>query len=144
MNLLNKAVVSVIPVFPKKFVKLFANKYIAGDKLEDAVTTVKRLEDLGYVSTVDVLGESVTEKQTAIECKDENIQVIDAIVENKLPVYLSVKLTMLGLDIDYNFCYDLFEQTLAHAHRKGNIRKDRYGGLIGYGEDDYHLRESQG
>jgi proline dehydrogenase len=119
MNLLNKTVVSVIPIFPKKLVKLFANKYIAGDKLEDAVTTVKRLEGLGYVSTVDVLGESVTEKKTAIECKDENLQVIDAIVENKLPVYLSVKLTMLGLDIDYDFCYDLFEQTLTYAHRKG-------------------------
>lgn len=119
MNLLNKTVVSVIPIFPKKLVKLFANKYIAGDKLEDAVTTVKRLEGLGYVSTVDVLGESVTEKQTAIECKDENLQVIDAIVENKLPVYLSIKLTMLGLDIDYDFCYDLFEQTLAYAHKKG-------------------------
>ena len=119
MNLFNKAVVSIIPIFPKKLVKIFANKYIAGDKLEDAVKTVLDLQKQGYVSTVDVLGESVTEKQTAIHCKDENLQVIDAIVENKLPAYLSVKLTMLGLDIDYDFCYSLFEETLAYAHEKG-------------------------
>lgn len=119
MNLLNKAVVSVLPVFPKKLVKVFANKYIAGDKLEHAVTTVKSLEREGFLSTIDVLGESVSEKQTAVQCKDENIEVIDAIVENNLPAYLSVKLTMLGLDIDYDFCYGLFEEVLAHANKKG-------------------------
>jgi proline dehydrogenase len=119
MNLLNKAVVSVLPVFPKKLVKVFANKYIAGDKLEHAVTTVKSLEREGFLSTIDVLGESVSEKQTAVQCKDENIEVIDAIVEYNLPAYLSVKLTMLGLDIDYDFCYGLFEEVLAHANKKG-------------------------
>ena len=119
MNLFNKAVVSVLPIFPKKLVKVFANKYIAGDKLSDAVSAVKTLEEQGFMSTVDVLGESVTEKETAIACKDENLQVIDAIVENKLPAYLSVKLTMLGLDIDYDFCYGLFEETLAYANQKG-------------------------
>lgn len=119
MNLLNKAVVTVLPVFPKKLVKLFANKYIAGDKLGDAVKTVKSLEKEGFLSTIDVLGESVSEKETAIQCKDENIEVIDAIVENNLPAYLSVKLTMLGLDIDYDFCYGLFEEVLAHASKKG-------------------------
>ena len=119
MNLFNKAVVAVLPIFPKKLVKVFANKYIAGDKLSEAVSTVKTLEEQGFMSTVDVLGESVTERETAIACKDENLQVIDAIVENKLPAYLSVKLTMLGLDIDYEFCYGLFEETLAYANQKG-------------------------
>lgn len=119
MNFFNKAVVAVLPIFPKKLVKVFANKYIAGDKLSDAVSTVRTLEEQGFMSTVDVLGESVTERETAIGCKDENKQVIDAIVENKLPAYLSVKLTMLGLDIDYEFCYELFEETLAYANQKG-------------------------
>ncbi|HLT24919.1 MAG TPA: proline dehydrogenase family protein [Ignavibacteria bacterium] len=119
MNLLNKAVVSVLPVFPKKLVKVFANKYIAGDKIEHAVTTVKSLERESFLSTIDVLGESVSEKNTAIECKNENIEVIDAIVNNNLPAYLSVKLTMLGLDIDYDFCYGLFEEILAYANKKG-------------------------
>lgn len=119
MNLLNKAVVSVLPVFPKKLVKVFANKYIAGDKIEHAVTTVKSLERERFLSTIDVLGESVSEKNTAIECKNENIEVIDAIVDNNLPAYLSVKLTMLGLDIDYDFCYGLFEEILEYANKKG-------------------------
>ncbi len=119
MNLLNKAVVSVLPVFPKKLVKVFANKYIAGDKIEHAVTTVKSLERESFLSTIDVLGESVSEKNTAIECKNENIEVIDAIVNNNLPAYLSVKLTMLGLDIDYDFCYGLFEEVLEYASKKG-------------------------
>lgn len=118
MNLLNKAVVSVLPVFPKKLVKVFANKYIAGDKIEHAVTTVKSLERERFLSTIDVLGESVSEKNTAIECKSENIEVIDAIVENNLPAYLSVKLTMLGLEIDYDFCYGQFEEILAYANKK--------------------------
>jgi proline dehydrogenase len=118
MNILNKAIVSVIPVFPRKLVKVFANKYIAGDKLSDAVDTVKRLNSTGYMTTVDVLGESITDKQEAVKSKDENIEVLEAIDKYKLDGNLSVKLTMLGLTIDKELCFSLFKEIADYAAAK--------------------------
>lgn len=115
MKLINKMIVPAIQILPKGVVKVFANKYIAGDKLSDAVDTVKRLNDKKLMATVDVLGEFISEKNEAIRSKDENVRVLEAIHLNKLDCNLSIKLTMLGLQIDYNFCLDMVKEILEKA-----------------------------
>lgn len=120
MNLFNKLMVNTIPIFPKSFVRIFANKYIAGDKLSDAVNTVRSLNSEGYCATIDVLGEFISDKQEAIKSTHENIDVIKAIAENNLDCNLSVKLTMLGLGIDKQFCLDNMRTILTEA-RKHNM-----------------------
>ena len=104
MNILNKVLSSCDSDIPKRVVKVFANKYIAGDKLSDAVKTVKKLNEKKLMATIDVLGEFISDKDEAYKSKDENIEVLNAINKNKLDCNLSVKLTMLGLKIDYDFC----------------------------------------
>lgn len=118
MSILNSLIVNTIPVFPKKVVKIFANKYIAGDNINDAVKTVKSLNAKGYMATMDVLGESITDKKEAIKSKDENIEVLDAISKNNLDCNLSVKLTMLALTLDKEFCYSLFREIVSYANSK--------------------------
>jgi len=115
MNVLNKVLVPTISVLPKGVVKLFANKYIAGDKLSDAVNTVKNLNQKKLMATIDVLGESITEKREAVLSKDENIKVLNAIHTNDLDCNLSIKLTMLGLNIDREFCRDQVTEILERA-----------------------------
>jgi proline dehydrogenase len=115
MNILNKVLVPTIQVMPKGVVKMFANKYIAGDKLIDAVNTVRNLNQKKLMATVDVLGESISEKSEAIRSKDENIAALDAIHKNKLECNLSIKLTMLGLNIDYGFCKSMVNEILEKA-----------------------------
>jgi len=115
MNILNKVLVPTIQVMPKGVVKMFANKYIAGDKLIDAVNTVRNLNQKKLMATVDVLGESISEKSEAIRSKDENIAALDAIYKNKLECNLSIKLTMLGLNIDYGFCKSMVNEILEKA-----------------------------
>jgi len=115
MNVLNKVLVPTISVLPKGVVKLFANKYIAGDKLSDAVNTVKNLNQKKLMATIDVLGESITEKREAVLSKDENIKVLNAIHTNNLDCNLSIKLTMLGLNIDSEFCRDQVTEILERA-----------------------------
>lgn len=118
MSILNSLIVNTIPVFPKKVVKIFANKYIAGDNIHDAVKTVKSLNAKGYMATMDVLGESITDKNEAVKSKDENIEVLDAISKNNLDCNLSVKLTMLALTLDKEFCYSLFREIVSYANSK--------------------------
>lgn len=117
----NKMIVGAIQLMPRKVVRIFANRYIAGDKLDDAVKTVQLLNSKGIVATTDVLGESITEKSEAVQSKDESIEVLEAISKNKLDSNLSVKLTMLGLNLDYDFCLSLFEEIVQHAKSLGNF-----------------------
>jgi len=115
MRLINKILVPTIQILPKGVVKIFANKYIAGDKLSDAVETVKRLNEKKLVATLDVLGEFIADKNEALKSKDENIRVLEAIHKNKLDCNLSIKLTMLGLQIDYDFCLSLVKEIIRKA-----------------------------
>jgi proline dehydrogenase len=118
MGFINSLIVNTIPIFPKKLVKVFANKYIAGDNIKDAIRTVKNLNGKSFMATVDVLGESITDKAEAIKSKDENIEVLDAIAEHKLNCNLSVKLTMMGLTIDKEFCYGLLKEIVDNASKR--------------------------
>jgi len=99
-SILDRLVVSTLPVVPKPVVRLFAKRYVAGETLEDAVRTVRELEAEGAMATVDVLGESVTRKEQTVATRDEYLRVLDAIVSNRLPANVSVKPTAVGLSID--------------------------------------------
>lgn len=103
--MLNQLIVSAVKLMPKAIVKIFAQKYMAGEKLEDAVKAVKILNAKGIVATMDVLGEAIKNKKEAEDAKLECLQVLDAIHENNLNSNLSVKPTQLGLIIDPNVCY---------------------------------------
>ena len=115
MNLLNKVLVPSIQILPRGVVKIFANKYIAGDKLSDAVSAVKILNSKKLMATIDVLGESITDKNEAKNSMEENLKVLEAINSNDLDCNLSIKLTMLGLVIDYNYCMSLVSEILEKA-----------------------------
>lgn len=115
MKTFNKIVVPAIKILPKGVVRIFAGKYIAGDKLSDAVLTVKALNKKNLMATIDVLGEFTENTDEARKSKEENIEVLNAIHENKLNCNLSIKLTMLGLKIDYEFCKKLVREILEKA-----------------------------
>ena len=104
MNILNKIIVSVLPAVPKPIVRIFANRYIAGDRLSDAVVVVKELNSQGIMATLDVLGESITTKEEAISARDAILELFPVIHNEKLDSNVSIKLTQLGLALDRNFC----------------------------------------
>lgn len=118
MNPINTLIVKTLPLLPKKLVRVFANKYIAGDNINDAVTTVKELNSKNIMATVDVLGESIKDRNEAVQSKNESLEVLDTIVKEKLNGNLSVKLTMLALAMDYNLCKELFSEILESAKSK--------------------------
>jgi len=105
MSILNKIVVGTLPLVPKAIVRKFANRYIAGDKLEDAVATTKKLNDKGFMATIDVLGEDIFNREDATRAKIECLTVLEAIDKHKLDANQSIKLSSLGLKLDHDFCY---------------------------------------
>jgi proline dehydrogenase len=121
MNPINKLLVGVMPIFPKKLVRIFANRYIAGDKLSEAIEKVTSLNAKNIISTMDVLGESIKDKNEAVQSKDESIEVLNAINKTGVNSNLSVKLTMLGLNIDFDLCLSLVTEILECAKSYNNF-----------------------
>ena len=115
MSLLNKIIVGTIPLVPKSIVRRFANRYIAGDKHSEAVEVTKKLNDMGIMVTLDVLGEDVFNKADAVKAKEECLLVLDEIDKNRLNANQSLKLTSLGLKIDYDFCLKNLSEILERA-----------------------------
>lgn len=104
MSLLDQLVVATLPLVPKPLVRHFADPYIAGERLEDAIRTVKTLNRQGACATIDVLGESVTRLEETKVAVQRYMKVIDAIRKEELDANISIKPTQLGLGIDFDAC----------------------------------------
>ncbi|RKL65111.1 proline dehydrogenase [Salipaludibacillus neizhouensis] len=113
-----------------KFVKNRATKWgpkfgaktvIAGETINEAMKTVRELNEKGLAATVDHLGEFVNNREEAIESMEYCVKTLDAIAESGVDCNLSLKLTSLGLDIDRNLCRDNMLRILEIAQGHGNF-----------------------
>ncbi|MFZ2322100.1 MAG: proline dehydrogenase family protein [Ignavibacteriaceae bacterium] len=125
MNIINNLIVEFVQLLPKSVVGFFSKKYIAGETLQAGIDLVKNLNAKGIHATMDVLGESVTNKEEAVEAKNQALEVLEAIEKNKLMANLSVKPTQMGLSIDEDFAYEqLIELVKKAAEYKNFVRID--------------------
>ncbi len=99
--------------------KLGAQKVVAGTNLQEMIATVKKLNAKGIEATIDQLGEFVLDEQTARQCKDGIIDVIDAIVEHNLDAHITLKASQIGLDVDIDLCYDHLFEIVEYASTHG-------------------------
>ena len=121
MNGFNRLIVSIMPIFPKRFIWIFSKRYIAGKTLEDAIAQSKSLNALGCRVTMDVLGEDITSLEEAEEEKQECLRVLQAIHDNQIDGSLSVKLTSVGLQLDEEVCYNHVREILQKAKELDNF-----------------------
>ncbi|HAB52050.1 MAG: proline dehydrogenase [Ignavibacteria bacterium RIFOXYB2_FULL_35_12] len=121
MSLLNTLIVKVTQLLPKSIVRVFAGRYIAGEELQDAINLVKTLNSKGIYATMDVLGESIKNKEEAIEAKKKCFRVLEAIKTNELMANLSIKPTQMGLAIDEEFAYQQILEIVQTAKSFNNF-----------------------
>jgi proline dehydrogenase len=119
MHLLNRVVVATLPLVPRSVVRFFANRYIAGETLSQAVSCVRQLNTEGVCATMDVLGEDISTREEAVAAREQCNQVLRAITREKLDSNLSVKLTSLGLKLDKQFCVENVREILKVAREEG-------------------------
>ena len=119
MTLLDRAVVRLLPAVPKPVVRRLSSRYIAGERLEDAVATVTRLNAAGKLATIDVLGEEIARTDEAAAIADEYLDVLDAIERERLDANVSVKLTGFGLKLGYDVAKENLARVVARAAERG-------------------------
>ena len=107
---------------------VFAKRFVAGETFEDAVPKIKALNEKGIRVTLDLLGENVKERTTADETVQEYIRLLNDIHSAGLKSTISIKLTMLGMDIDEEYCKDNLYRLLEEAKRLDSfVRIDMEG-----------------
>jgi proline dehydrogenase len=115
MGILDRAIAESVPVIPRPIVRRISRRYIAGDTLDEAVETVRNLNEQGCVATIDLLGESTESKADAAAKLRDYKKVIDALNEHDLYSGISVKLTGLGLTLSEELCQANLEEIVEYA-----------------------------
>jgi proline dehydrogenase len=119
--LLDRALVRLLPAVPKPVVQRLSSRYIAGPTLDDAIRVVRKLNAKGKLATIDVLGEDVTAPNEARAIAGQYHDVLARIDEEELESNISVKLTGLGLELDYDLCRENLEAVVGDAAARGNF-----------------------
>ncbi|HEU0193420.1 MAG TPA: proline dehydrogenase family protein [Gaiellales bacterium] len=100
MRIFDRTVATALPLVPRPLVRHFADRYMAGETLDQAVQTVQALNAERMMATVDVLGESIREPAEATQTVERYVEVLQTIQEKGLDANISVKLSALGVEID--------------------------------------------
>jgi len=113
----DRVIAATLPLVPRPVVRRFADRYMAGESLEEAVTAVRRLNDRGVMATIDVLGEFIRAPKEAEATATEYERVLDAIAAERLDANVSVKLSALGAEIEPTLADRTLARVIACAER---------------------------
>lgn len=101
--------------------RIAASRFVAGEKLEDAIRAIKALNQKGINATLDHLGENTSTLETADQATDDIIAALDAIQESGVRANVSIKLTQIGLGLEPALCAENLERIVAHAASQSNF-----------------------
>lgn len=98
-----------------------ASRFVAGDKLEDGIRAVQRLNERGINATLDHLGEHTTNPDEAQQSTEDILGALEAISTAGVRANVSIKLTQIGLALDQRLCEENLIKILERAHQLGNF-----------------------
>jgi proline dehydrogenase len=105
--------------------RLGAARFVAGETLDEAVATLRGLNEQGLRTNTTILGEHVRQAEEAETVVRTYGEVLRRIEAEKLRTNVALKLTHLGITLDEELGYANVERLVAEAARLGNsIRID--------------------
>ncbi len=105
-----------------------ARRFVAGENFEEAVPKIKELNSIKIKVTLDLLGENVQDRKTADQTLNDYLGLLDNINKPDIDTSISIKLTMMGLDIDTSYARDNLFKLLESARKKDQfVRIDMEG-----------------
>lgn len=98
-----------------------SRRFVAGETLDEAIAVTRDLNGRGMDVTLDHLGESVEREDQAIRATDDYIAILERIDREQVESGISIKLTQIGLAIDYQLCRRNLRQIAQAARRLNNF-----------------------
>jgi proline dehydrogenase len=103
-------------------------RFVAGFRIEDAMTAATALHEQGFAVTLDHLGENVSSASQARQAAQIYHWLLDAIAPSALNANVSLKLTQMGMDLDPALALENVAGLVRHAAQTNNfVRVDMEG-----------------
>ena len=96
-----------------------AHRFVAGERLDEALEAARRLNADGIGGILDLLGEGVTDREGAAHAVEQYSEAASAIARDGLDATISIKLSQLGQTVDRAACVANLNQILSHADSLG-------------------------
>ena len=107
------------------FTRGMVDRFVAGETLETALPALRRARDAGFHTTVDILGESVSNLEAARAAADSYVAALPVLDDDTLDLNVSVKLSQMGLGLGQTVARDNLAHVLvAAAAVSGFVRID--------------------
>lgn len=105
-----------------------SSRFVAGFRIEDALTSARGLCSQGMAVTLDSLGENVATPAQAGQAAQIYHWLLDAIAPARINANVSLKLTQMGMDLGQDLAYETVGKLVRHAAEADNfVRVDMEG-----------------
>jgi proline dehydrogenase len=81
-----------------------SSRFIAGNRLEDALEACRKIKADGITATLDYLGENVKSLDEAAACRDTYLRMLREMQAAGVEPNVSIKLTQFGIDLSESAC----------------------------------------
>ena len=97
------------------FARKAASRFIAGEKLDDAIEVIRTLNAKNINATLDHLGEHTSNPEKAVQATNDIITILKRIHTEGVRSNISIKLTQIGLAVDEDLCAENLNRILTAA-----------------------------
>src|SRR2546430_4430735 len=91
-------------VMTNRATRAVSRRFVAGEKLDEAIEATRVLNQKGMHVSLDHLGENIATEAEARASTQAYVDILSRIKEAGVDANISVKLTALGLDISSELC----------------------------------------
>ena len=101
--------------------RTLASRFVAGETIDEAITTLHDLNASNLSASLDLLGESVLHAEEAQRACRAYLDLLDRMQAAQANANVSVKLTQMGLDIDEQRCLGNMRAIIGKAKQYGSF-----------------------
>jgi proline dehydrogenase len=98
-----------------------ASRFVAGEKVSDAIRAIRELNEKCINATLDHLGEHTSTVEEADKATQDILFVLDEIDKAGLRANVSIKLTQIGMGLDEEICRQNLALILEQIKKHGNF-----------------------
>jgi proline dehydrogenase len=105
-----------------------SSRFVAGFRIEDALSASKNLGAQGLAITLDALGENISRPAQARQSAQIYHWLLDSLAQSKLDANVSLKLTQMGMDLSPDLAFEIVSSLVRHADTANSfVRVDMEG-----------------
>jgi proline dehydrogenase len=121
MGVFDRIALATLPLVPRPIMRRLASRYIAGERLEEALERLEALRERGHPGILDILGEDVRDAEAARRVARNYREAAQALQRARLDAYVSIKPTHIGLRLSEDLATELYADVARDCAEQGRL-----------------------